>query len=108
MANVFNIGISALVSAQHQLSTTSHNIANVNTDGYSRQRVELTQFPPQPTSSGFLGNGVRVSEITRIADQFLIGQLRTANANEAKAAAYATYSGQVDSLLGDGSVTKAL
>jgi len=108
MASVFNIGISALVSAQRQLGTTSHNIANVNTDGYSRQRVELTQLPPQPISNGFLGSGVRISEISRTADQFLIGQLRSATANEARASTYANYAGEIDTMLGDGTVTSSL
>ena len=108
MASIFNIGVSALSAAQRQLGTASHNIANVNTEGYSRQRVELNQAPPQAISAGYVGNGVRISEISRVADQFLIGQLRSATANEAKASAYADYAAQIDSLLGDGTATAAL
>jgi len=108
MASIFNIGVSALSAAQRQLGTTSHNIANVNTEGYSRQRVELNQAPPQAISAGYVGNGVRIAEISRVADQFLIGQLRSATANEAKASAYADYAAQIDSLLGDGTATAAL
>lgn len=108
MASIFNIGVSALSAAQRQLGTTSHNIANVNTDGFSRQRVEQEQAAPRAFSAGYLGSGVRVSDISRSADQFLIGQLRSASANEAKASAYANYAAEIDSVLGDGSATAAL
>lgn len=108
MASIFNIGVSALSAAQRQLGTTSHNIANVNTDGFSRQRVEQEPAAPRAFSAGYIGSGVRVSDISRIADQFLIGQLRSAAANEAKASAYANYAAELDSVLGDGSATAAL
>ena len=108
MANVFNIGISALLSSQRQLSTTSHNIANVNTDGYSRQRAELTQLPAQTLGNLSLGSGVRVAEVSRIADQFLVNQLRSANTNEAKASAYLNFASQIDDLVGDSRFTSSI
>ena len=55
MSDIFNIGVSALVSTQQVLNTIGHNIANANTPGYSRQRVELTARTPQlagPLSQG--------------------------------------------------------
>ena len=43
---LFGTGISSLLASQKALATASHNISNVNTDGYSRQRVNLaTQTP---------------------------------------------------------------
>ena len=39
MSSIFGIGVSALQNAQYGLMTTGHNITNVNTDGYNRQRV---------------------------------------------------------------------
>jgi flagellar hook-associated protein 1 FlgK len=41
MADILNIGLSALLAQQRALTTTSNNIANASTPGYSRQRVEL-------------------------------------------------------------------
>ena len=38
--NLYQTGVSGLLSAQQQLGTTGHNIANVNTEGYTRQRAE--------------------------------------------------------------------
>jgi len=108
MANIFNIGLSGLASAQRQLSTVGHNIANVNTEGYSRQRVNLVQLPAQTAGGLFLGSGVEASSIVRIADQFLVGQLRSANANEAGATAYLSYASQVDNLIGNGTFTASL
>ena len=61
MVDVFNVGISALVASQRQLSTTGHNIANVNTEGYSRQRVDQITRVPQFGGNGFVGKGVEVN-----------------------------------------------
>ena len=47
MADIFNIGISALLSTQRVLSTVGHNIANANTPDYSRQRVGLVTRDPR-------------------------------------------------------------
>ena len=41
MADILNTGISGLIAFQRMINTTSHNISNSSTPGYSRQRVEL-------------------------------------------------------------------
>ncbi|MEL7047187.1 MAG: flagellar basal body protein, partial [Pseudomonadota bacterium] len=76
MTDVFNIGTSALVSLQRAIATTGQNIANVNTEGYSRQRVEFTALPPQLTGAGFVGSGVTIATITRSFDAFLADDVR--------------------------------
>lgn len=53
MSEMFSIGISALLANQKLLATTGHNISNVNTEGFSRQRVTLTERPPQFSGVGF-------------------------------------------------------
>lgn len=108
MSGSFSVGVSALLASQHQLSTTSHNIANVNTDGYSRQRVEQNQRPPQFIGAGFLGTGVDVSSIRRIANDFLTSQVRNDTAGEARANIYAEMSNQVDAVIGAGSFGPSL
>ena len=45
MADLLNIGLSALLAHQRALTTTSNNIAYASTPGYSPQRVELTEGP---------------------------------------------------------------
>lgn len=101
MANLFQIGISGLNVAQRSLATTGHNIANANTEGYSRQRVELSTRPPQGYSNGFMGKGVQVAAVSRLADQFLIGQVRNSLSNHGQMDAYYGFARQVDNLLAD-------
>jgi len=72
-------GKSALLSHQLYLQTISNNIANVNTPGYSRQRVNITPSYSVQTSVGTLGTGVRVTNIVQIKDLFLGEQLRRGN-----------------------------
>lgn len=68
---------------QSALYTTGHNISNANTDGYSRQRVNMQAtagypYPGlnSPTYPGHLGTGVEAGSIQRIRDQFIDRQYR--------------------------------
>ncbi|NCA70291.1 MAG: flagellar hook-associated protein FlgK [Sphingobacteriia bacterium] len=90
MQSLLNIGSSGLMTAQTQLATTSHNIANASTEGYHRQVVEMTQVPLE----GGRG-GVRVATVVRAYDQFLANQLLK---EENRMAAYAEYSARIDTL----------
>ncbi len=72
----FTAGIRALRAAQLALETTGHNIANANTPGYSRQRVELVESLPDLTPWGVKGTGVDIAGITRIRASYLDVQLR--------------------------------
>lgn len=60
MADILNIGTSALLAVQQAINTTGHNIANANTEGYSRQRVDLDALPPQLKGGNYVGSGVTV------------------------------------------------
>ncbi|MBM5571371.1 MULTISPECIES: flagellar hook-associated protein FlgK [Deefgea] len=70
-SSVFGIGVSGLNAANLGLTTTGHNIANVNTDGFSRQGIRQSAPFPQLSGSGFNGLGVKVDSIVRVYDQFL-------------------------------------
>lgn len=72
---LFDIGKSALFASQSALNITSHNIANVNTPGYTRKSVILEVSTPTVVSGGFLGQGVRVAGIRRYYDEFIQHQL---------------------------------
>ncbi|PMP78261.1 MAG: flagellar hook-associated protein FlgK, partial [Roseiflexus castenholzii] len=68
----------ALQSMQMAMNTTGHNLANINTPGYSRQRVNLVTTEPQVlqgVKTLFMGSGVRVESIQRIRDTFLDGRV---------------------------------
>jgi flagellar hook-associated protein 1 FlgK len=71
-----NTALSALQSQMAALQTTGHNIANANTPGYTRQRVDFETMPPQDMVFAQLGKGVRVGRISRIVDEVLNEHLR--------------------------------
>ena len=73
------IGKRAILTHQVSLQTLGHNIANVNTPGYTRQRVDITNTFPEESSFGSVGTGVRVSNIRHIRDLFLGNQYRQEN-----------------------------
>ena len=84
MSNVFgilNTGRTALLTQQKAIDVTGHNIANVNTDGYSRHRVNMETNEPYSSQPGQTGTGVRAAEIQRIYDQFLGAQINEENQN---------------------------
>jgi flagellar hook-associated protein 1 FlgK len=79
--------LSGLISEQTALDTTGNNIANANTEGYSRETALLEPNTPLPipaisghTGEGAqLGTGVTVATITRIRNDYLDAQYRTQN-----------------------------
>ncbi|MBM7618369.1 flagellar hook-associated protein 1 FlgK [Bacillus tianshenii] len=75
-----------LVTQQTALQTVGHNIANANTPGYTRQRVNFTQTEPYPPASmnrpqipGQMGTGVEAGSIQRVREGFLDIQYRSEN-----------------------------
>lgn len=73
--DVFDIGKQGIQAQQAAIQTTSHNIANVNTDGYSRQEVVFEETTPLDGSPGQVGTGVRAAAILRKYDSFIEGQI---------------------------------
>jgi len=72
------VGKRALLGHQVVLQTIGHNIANVNTPGYSRQRVRLTTSLPETSQYGPIGSGFQVDDIRHVRDLFLGQQYREA------------------------------
>lgn len=73
----FNTAKRGMFAQQHSINTTSHNVTNANTEGYSRQRVQLETTPGFSMAGvGMMGTGVQVSTITRIRDAYLDTQIR--------------------------------
>lgn len=73
--------LSALRTSQTGMDVTSHNIANANTPGYTRQRVNVTTNTPYYTPVGAVGTGVHVTDIERIRDTFLDMRLHASNSS---------------------------
>jgi len=80
-SGILDIGKEALFTQKSALEVTSHNIANANTPGFSRQRVELEANEPVTSRLGQIGTGVRAEKIRRIYDQFLGLQINNGNQN---------------------------
>ena len=78
-AKIFNNAVSALAAQQAIIATTGNNIANVNTEGYSRRVAELETRSGLGGGGLAIGSGVNVGDITRVSDQFLEGLTRTAS-----------------------------
>ena len=75
ISGLLDIAKTALFTAQQALTVTGHNIGNVNTPGFSRQQVILTENRPADGSPGQVGTGVKIAEIRRAADMFLNREL---------------------------------
>jgi len=80
LSSLLSIARSALVTHQTAIGVTSHNIANANTPGFSRQRLTLQAAPPLRTPSGTLGTGVTNSGVHRARDTFLDAAFRRESA----------------------------
>ena len=68
--NLYNTGVSGLLASQQQLATTGNNIANVNTEGYTRQRAEQNATTGIYSGGNFIGTGTYIEDIRRVYDQF--------------------------------------
>ena len=70
MADLLNIGAQATELYRQALSTVSNNIANLNSDGYSRQEVRAEETIPTRTGVDYLGSGVDSKGVFRAFDEF--------------------------------------
>ncbi|MDR4461971.1 MAG: flagellar hook-associated protein FlgK [Nitrospirales bacterium] len=95
ISDIFNIARSGIRANQQGLATTSHNIANINTKGYSRQEVVLETARP---AEGTIGSGVRVAAIRQSVDDFLEKQLTSVNEDLGSITARNNYLVQADGI----------
>lgn len=100
---VFEVSVSGLLASQRALTTTSHNISNANTEGYSRQRVEFVSKGSQAhiQNDGFTGSGVKIKSIRREYDDFINSQLRDNLTLSSSLESNYSLTTQVDNLLSD-------
>jgi flagellar hook-associated protein 1 FlgK len=92
---LMSLGMRAMSANYAALQATGHNIANVNTVGYSRQSADLETAGGQFTGAGFFGKGVNVTTITRAHSDFLT---REAATTQSIASADAARSNQLQQL----------
>lgn len=94
-------GSSGIRASQRGLDVASHNIANANTEGYTRQRTELTARPSYTSPEGRIGTGVEVEDIVRLRDGFLDDRVRTAAGERAHTTARAELLSSLEELTGE-------
>ncbi len=93
---ILTTSLSGLFTNQSAIRVTSNNIANVNTEGYSRLRVSTEANVLQGASAG-----VNISEIERVVDRFLESALRTAGSNTAEFSVQREFHDRLQGVLGD-------
>lgn len=79
--STLNVGKSGMFTAQQSLNTTSHNVSNANTAGFTKQRAKVATNRAQSLSNGVgqVGTGAQVQAIERVRDNFLDYQVRNEN-----------------------------
>jgi flagellar hook-associated protein 1 FlgK len=100
-SSILGIGQTALAAAQAGLTTTSHNIANVNTPGYSRQVVIQSTAGAQSFGAGYLGKGTQVATVQRVYSDFLSRQVQSAQSQKYNLDTYGAQIDQVENMLAD-------
>ncbi|WP_237044976.1 flagellar hook-associated protein FlgK [Aquipseudomonas alcaligenes] len=99
MADLLSIGLSGLAANKTALTVTGHNVTNVNTPGYTRQDTVQATRVPQFSGAGYVGSGTQVTDIRRLASEFLTSQLRSSTSLNGDLSAYRAQIEQLDSLL---------
>ncbi len=99
MADIIGIGLSGLRAHQVALSVTGNNVANTNTEGYTRQQAVFEDNFSLRTGSGYLGQGVSIETIRRISESFIVEQVRADTTVYAERNALLEQAGAVDNLI---------
>ncbi len=98
---IFDSAVTAMSANGVGLSVTANNIANVNTPGFSRQKVVFAPITPQSTAGLQIGRGVSVESIQRVFDAFTEQQYRDAASVRSKTDTSAETLGGVESVMNE-------
>ncbi|MEL7449318.1 MAG: flagellar hook-associated protein FlgK [Pseudomonadota bacterium] len=101
MPDLLSTGVSGLLAFRAALDATGHNIANVNTPGYSRQSVNISSRLPVATDGPLIGSGVQVDNVQRTFNEFLAGEVRLSMSSFGRMNSFAALANRVDSLVAD-------
>jgi flagellar hook-associated protein 1 len=99
--DILNSARSSLIAQQVAMEVTSNNVANANTTGYSRERVDFEESPAVPVNNGLLGTGVSASHIGRARDRMIDQQLWGASDSNGKATTDQAILSQVESAVNE-------
>ena len=101
MSNLLATGSSALLAFQRALSTVSHNVANLNTPGYSRQRTEFAARDGTFHGYGYQGGGVQIVDVHRMADSLATARLLDSTGELNRLQQMSVLSNRLDSLFSE-------
>ncbi len=99
MANLIGIGLTGLKAHQVALSVTGNNVANTNTEGYSRQEAIFEDNLSLRNGAGYVGQGVNIETVRRVSQDFVVQQLRADTTVYNERNALLEQATQVDNLL---------
>jgi len=94
ISRIFDISRRALQTTRWSIDTTANNIANINTDGYTRRRADLSGI-------AFGLNGMNSANMVRVRQRFVEGQLSSENQNLAKYKSDEMIMTQIEGILGE-------
>jgi flagellar hook-associated protein 1 FlgK len=100
-SGIINTAVTGLHVAQYGLLTTEHNIANVNTPGFSRQRSIQESNAGLLTGAGYVGQGANVATVERMYSRFLTEQVERSQSSASELETYYAQISQIDDLLAD-------
>ena len=100
MSDMFSIGANAIQLYRHSLTTVSNNIANLNTEGYSRQVTDVSESAPVERGNIFLGTGARLEGVVRAYDEYTESSLRNSNSDLETQQPQVKYANRIIDLMG--------
>lgn len=98
--NIFSIGLSGLAAAQWGLTTTSNNISNASTTGYTVENPVYAEASGQYTGSGYMGGGVSSVTVARNYSQYLSTELNNAQSMSSALTTNYSMASQLNNLIG--------
>jgi len=102
--DLLGISVSGLNVSQAGLRTAGHNIANANTEGYSRQSITANAAAPIYAGNAYLGNGTQLADIERQANEYVVSQLRADSSLFHEQQAFLDSVEQLDNMLSNPSI----
>lgn len=99
MVDLLGLGLSGLRTSRNNISVTGHNISNIDTPGYSRQRAIQGTNPAFGTGNGYYGTGAHTQTVQRIVDSYTIHQVRVDTSRYKELESYLKNASELDNLL---------
>ena len=100
MSDILSIGAGATQLYRQSLATVSNNIANLNTEGYSRQVSSSAEGMPSQQGTVFIGTGARLQSIARAYDEFTESSLRNSSSDLSTQQPLIEYANRIVDIMG--------